>query len=161
MARTTGLGRPISALAGPHFVTRRPPIYPMLRQRFHTRARLLADRSGAIAAEFAIVVPILLLLTFSIIEFGRVMWTRNVLQSAVEDAARCSALSRPECDTVAELQSYAVSKSAGLPVPAEAFEIDTAACGTRVVATYSFAAIVPIIPLDFDVDARACRATPP
>lgn len=124
-------------------------------------ARLRANRRGAIAAEFALVVPILLLLIFSIIEFGRVMWTQNVLQSAVEDAARCSALKRPECDTTAELQSYAADRAAGLPVAPEAFEVDLIACGTRVVATYSFAAIVPIVPLDFDVDARACRPTPP
>jgi uncharacterized membrane protein len=120
-----------------------------------------SDRRGAIAAEFALVVPILLLLSFSIIEFGRVMWTRNVLQSAVEDAARCSALSRPECDTVAELQDYAVTKAAGLPVTADAFNLEIDACGTRVVATYSFASVVPVVPLEFDIDARACRATPP
>ena len=125
------------------------------------RVGLLANRSGAIAAEFALVVPILLLLTFSIIEFGRVMWTRNALQTAVEDAARCSALKRPECDTEAELQTYAASKATGLPVSGDAFDVEIAACGTRVVATYSFAAVVPIVPLDFNVDARACRPTPP
>ncbi len=122
--------------------------------------RLFTSRSGAIAAEFALIVPLLLLLTFSIIEFGRVMWTQNVLQSAVEDAARCSALKRPECDTADELKSYAVSKAAGLPIPSSAFAIDTIACGTRIQASYSFAAIVPIVPLNFSVDARACRATP-
>lgn len=145
-------------------MTRRFSSHAALHTTFRARARaaqLLANRSGAIAAEFALVVPILLLLTFSIIEFGRVMWTRNVLQSAVEDAARCSALKRPECDSLAELKDYAVSRSAGLPVAVEAFELEIVACGTRVVATYSFAAIVPIVPLDFNVDARACRPTPP
>lgn len=124
---------------------------------------LLANRSGSIAAEFALVVPILLLLTFSIIEFGRFMWTQNVLQSAVEDAARCSALNRPECTTVADVQTYAVSKAAGLPVTSDAFEVTDSVCGSSgklVEADYAFNSIVPFVPLNFPVTASACRPQP-
>lgn len=126
-------------------------------------ARLLANRSGSIAAEFALVIPILLLLTFSIIEFGRFMWTQNVLQSAVEDAARCSALNRPECTTVADVQTYAVSKAAGLPVTSDAFDVTDSVCGSSgklVEADYAFNSIVPFVPLNFPVTARACRPQP-
>lgn len=127
------------------------------------RRGLLANRSGSIAAEFALVVPILLLLTFSIIEFGRFMWTQNVLQSAVEDAARCSALNRPECTTAADVQTYAVSKSAGLPVTSDAFEVTDSVCGSSgklVEADYAFNPIVPFVPLNFSVTASACRPQP-
>lgn len=125
--------------------------------------RLIANRSGSIAAEFALVVPILLLLTFSIIEFGRFMWAENVLQSAVEDTARCSALKRPECDTDAEAQAYAVSKAAGLPVTDDAFAVSDSVCGSSgklVQAEYPFNPIVPFVPLDFPVTASACRPQP-
>jgi uncharacterized membrane protein len=127
------------------------------------RARLLANRSGSIAAEFALVVPILLLLTFSIIEFGRFMWTQNVLQSAVEDAARCSALNRPGCTTAADVQTYAVSKAAGLPVSSDAFQVTDSVCGSSgklVEADYAFTPIVPFVPLNFSVTASACRPQP-
>lgn len=127
------------------------------------RGRLLANRSGSIAAEFALVVPILLLLTFSIIEFGRFMWTQNVLQSAVEDAARCSALNRPGCTTPADVQTYAVSKSAGLPVTSDSFEVTDSVCGSSgklVEADYAFNSVVPFVPLNFSVMASACRPQP-
>ncbi len=127
------------------------------------RVRLLLSQSGSIAAEFALVVPILLLLTFSIIEFGRFMWTQNVLQSAVEDAARCGALNRPECTTAADVKTYAVSKSAGLPVTSDAFEVTDSVCGSSgklVEADYAFNPIVPFVPLNFSVTASACRPQP-
>ena len=125
------------------------------------RSGLKSDRRGSIAAEFALVIPLLLLLSFGIIEFGRAMWVRNSLQSAVEDAARCYALNRPECDTVAAVKSYAASKTGGVPVTDDMFTPTVVACGKQVEATYDFDSIVPVIPLDFEISARACRPAPP
>ncbi|HKX89884.1 MAG TPA: TadE/TadG family type IV pilus assembly protein [Sphingopyxis sp.] len=126
--------------------------------------RLHSDRRGSIAAEFALVIPLLLLLAFGIIEFGRTMWVRNSLQSAVEDAARCYALNRPECATVADVRAYAASKAMGVPVTADAFEASPATCGSvngrQVTATYPFVSIVPVIPLDYTINANACRPAP-
>lgn len=122
--------------------------------------RLHSDRHGSVAAEFALVIPLLLLLSFGIIEFGRTMWVRNSLQSAVEDAARCYALKRPQCTTVADVKSYAASKAMGVPVTGDAFKATVAACGRQVTADYSFVAMVPIIPLDYTISASACRPAP-
>lgn len=122
--------------------------------------RLHSDRRGSIAAEFALVIPLLLLLSFGIIEFGRTMWVRNSLQSAVEDAARCYALKRPECATAADTKTYAASKAMGVPVTADAFAATAAACGKQVTATYPFVSIVPVIPLDYTINASACRPAP-
>lgn len=122
--------------------------------------RLHSDRRGSIAAEFALVIPLLLLMSFGIIEFGRTMWVRNSLQSAVEDAARCYALKRPECATAADVEIYAASKAMGVPVTGDAFEATVVACGKRVTATYPFASVVPVIPLDYTIYASACRPIP-
>ncbi|MBO9696305.1 MAG: pilus assembly protein [Sphingopyxis sp.] len=125
---------------------------------------LHSDRRGSVAAEFALVIPLLLLLSFGIIEFGRTMWVRNSLQSAVEDAARCYALKRPECATVADVKSYAAARAMGVPVTADAFEAAPATCGSvngrQVTATYPFVSIVPVIPLDYTISASACRPAP-
>jgi len=127
--------------------------------------RLSSDRRGSIAAEFALVIPLLLLLSFGMIEFGRAMWVRNSLQSTVEDAARCYALNRPECDTVDEVKAYAAANAMGVPVTEDAFNPQPAACGSvagkQVEGTYTFVSIVPVIPLNFAITARACRAAPP
>lgn len=128
------------------------------------RSRRRLGCRGSITAEFALVIPILLLLSFGIIEFGRTMWVRNSLQSAVEDAVRCYSLKRPECATVADVKNYAASKSLGVPVTADAFNASVAACGSvagkKVTASYPFQSIVPVIPLDYTITASACRPAP-
>lgn len=140
-----------------------PPVRPSQQQSTSERRRsgLRSDRRGSIAAEFALVIPILLLLSFGIIEFGRVMWVRNSLQSAVEDAARCYALNRPECETTDAVKSYAASKTGGVPATEDMFTPSVVACGKQVVATYDFDSFVPVIPLDIEISARACRPAPP
>ena len=48
--------------------------------------------SGAVAVEFALVLPLLLLLTLGIYDFGRLQYERIVVTSASYEAARASAL---------------------------------------------------------------------
>jgi Flp pilus assembly protein TadG len=54
---------------------------------FEHRSRL-RGQSGAAAVEFALVLPVLLLLLFGIIEFGRLMTTYSTVRSAGREAAR-------------------------------------------------------------------------
>lgn len=62
-----------------------------LRKFFHRE-------DGASAAEFALVLPVFLLFTFGLIEFGMLFYTSTQLHWATEDAARCSSV-RPDCKT--------------------------------------------------------------
>ncbi|MDP6689752.1 MAG: TadE/TadG family type IV pilus assembly protein [Alphaproteobacteria bacterium] len=55
-----------------------------LRQYF----RLRRDRRGAIAIEFALILPVLLLILFGIVEFGAIMFTRHVMFYSAREAAR-------------------------------------------------------------------------
>jgi Flp pilus assembly protein TadG len=48
--------------------------------------------SGAVAVEFALVLPLLLLLALGIYDFGRLQYERIVVTSAAYEAARASAL---------------------------------------------------------------------
>lgn len=50
--------------------------------------RLILDRGGASAAEFALVLPLLILLLFGIIDGGRFMWTINRAEKAAQMGAR-------------------------------------------------------------------------
>jgi Flp pilus assembly protein TadG len=61
----------------------------------------LRDERGAAAVEFALVVPVLLLLVFGMIDFGRLLFTRNNLQSAVREGARVAAARPNPTDGVA------------------------------------------------------------
>lgn len=53
---------------------------------------------GAAAVEMAIVLPILLLILFGIIDFGRLLYTKVELSSAARDGARILALQKPMSD---------------------------------------------------------------
>jgi Flp pilus assembly pilin Flp len=57
------------------------------------RARMLMrDEEGAAVVEFALVMPILALIIFGIIDFGRAFYTVNNIISAVREGARYGAI---------------------------------------------------------------------
>ena len=51
--------------------------------------RVPGDCEGNAAAEFALLIPLLLLLIFGVYEFGRLYWIQNTLQYAAEQTGRC------------------------------------------------------------------------
>jgi len=55
--------------------------------------RLTRDQSGASAAEFALVLPLVLILLFGIIDAGRWMWTYNKAEKATQMGARLAVVS--------------------------------------------------------------------
>lgn len=68
------------------------------------RRRLVADRTGAAAAEMAIVVPIFVALIFGTFELGHFFMSEHIVQKSVRDAARYAArqpmTSYPGCNSV-------------------------------------------------------------
>lgn len=55
--------------------------------------KILRNKRGSAVLEFALVLPILLLILFGITEFGRAIMTTNVLNSAAREGARLAAVS--------------------------------------------------------------------
>lgn len=53
-------------------------------------ARLARDRNGASAAEFALVLPLLVLFLLGIIDVGRLMWTVNQAEKATQAGVRAA-----------------------------------------------------------------------
>jgi hypothetical protein len=73
--------------------------------------RLFRDRSASSAAEFALVLPLLLLLLFGIIDVGRFMWEYNEAEKATQMGARYAVVT----DLVpAGLSTYSFSLSDGI-----------------------------------------------
>lgn len=67
---------------------------------------LLKDERGANAVEFAIVVPVLLLIVLGIIQFGMILFTYNNMVQAAREAARTLAVQET---TAAEAQQIALN----------------------------------------------------
>jgi Flp pilus assembly protein TadG len=80
-----------------------------------SRRSLAVDRQRSQAmTEFALVAPVLLLLTFGIIDFGRAMFLYAMLGSAAEDAARSAAASSSPLPTDSSLLSIASAHLTGV-----------------------------------------------
>ena len=112
--------------------------------------RLLADRRGAAAIEFAFASTALMLLVFGVIEVGRILWTRQALQGAAAETARCLAIGSLNCPSgatyaataaanrgVSDLQSAMVTVAASDPCGSASGSF------TKVTIAYPYASVVP------------------
>jgi Flp pilus assembly protein TadG len=111
----------------------------MDRQR--SGGRSARDR-GAAAVEFALVLPLLLLLVFAIIDFGRALSAQITLTQAAREGARLTALGQP--NVVSRTQAAAVGLS---PVDVTVTSCPAGAGPSAngvVVASYSFSFVTPV-----------------
>ena len=75
----------------------------------------LKDETGQNLVEFALVVPLLLILVFGIAEFGRAWMTQNILTGAAREASRLGVIRAPYGGkSVAESRGYQILTSAGI-----------------------------------------------
>ena len=80
-----------------------------------TRHRI-AREDGVAAVEFAIILPVLALLLFGVLEFGRVWSQYQVFQGAAREGARCAAVaSTSDCDIEDEITAAAEPYSPNAP----------------------------------------------
>lgn len=81
--------------------------------------RLLRDRTGASAAEFALVLPLLLILLLGIIDGGRWMWEYNRIEKATQNAVRYAAVTAPVADGITTADFVGIGGlKAGETIPA-------------------------------------------
>jgi len=95
--------------------------------------RLAFDRSGATAAEFALVLPLLLLLIFGIIDGSRFIWEYNRAEKATQVGARVAVVTNAIPSGLAAANYVGVGGlTQGDPIPVSA--LGTLSC-TRTVCT--------------------------
>ena len=120
------------------------------------------DRCGASAVEFSLVIVPLLLFIFGTIEFSRLMWTRQSMQSLSISAARCVALLQPDCISGSaynetNTKTYIINRagSFGVPLIASNITISTSAAATQAECRITGFTIVKI---DYTFSTLAPRA---
>jgi Flp pilus assembly protein TadG len=64
----------------------------------HAIRRFVRERDAGPIVEFAVVVPVLLLMLFGIVDFARAFFQRNNLVAAVREGARYAAVLELPCD---------------------------------------------------------------
>jgi TadE-like protein len=83
--------------------------------------KLTHDQSGSSAAEFAIVLPLLLIFLFGIIDAGRWLWTYNRTEKATMMGARFAVVANPITDGLDSSYLSVGGLTQGDPIPASAF----------------------------------------
>jgi Flp pilus assembly protein TadG len=81
----------------------------------HSSSRLfkfMGCRKGSVAVEFALIIPVALMIFIGIIEVGRAMWVRASLQFVAEEGARYMMVHQNASD--AELSAFALDKLVGV-----------------------------------------------
>ena len=110
------------------------------------------NECGAAAAEFALLLPVLLMILFGIIEFGMIMYGREVVTNASREGARAGIVQRTPPVTAGEITTVATSYLAGTGIALADVVIAVptfgGATGTpvTVTATYNYPWLIPYIP---------------
>lgn len=103
---------------------------------------------GAAAVEFALVLPILVLLIFGIVDFGRLLRAQITITEAAREAARASALvSDAAATTRSDDVTAGLDDTAGSPTTTVTDSCKTTSDpsdDTSVTVTYQFSFITPV-----------------
>ena len=103
---------------------------------------ILKDEKGQNIVEFALVVPMLLLLVFGIAEFGRAWMTRNILTGAAREAVRIAVVPAGTIAT-ATARANQVLASAGITTATVSLNDDGISFGTiTATVSYNFPVVV-------------------
>lgn len=116
---------------------------------------ILRDERAASAAEFVLVLPLLILLTIGTINLGLMMYVYSTLNFAVEDAARCASVKTTVCTDAGTLQAYAEARYRG-PADGLTFALTTEACGSRVVGSVDYDFTTGLTSTTIPLSASAC-----
>ncbi|OMH34547.1 pilus assembly protein TadE [Tersicoccus sp. Bi-70] len=110
----------------------------------------LGSERGAAAVEFALVVPVLLLLLLGIIEFGRAYNTQIELSGAAREAARVMAVRNDATAAKAAAQAAAPSLNPALTTGQITIGLSNgSSCAANASTTYPVVTVTAAYPLKF------------
>ena len=113
--------------------------------------RRLTER-GAVAAEFALLLPVILLVLFGTIEFGMIMYSRELITNASREGARAGIVQVSPKPTAGAITTIATTYLTGTGItPADVTITVVGAGGVNpatltVTATYRYPWLIPYIP---------------
>ena len=110
--------------------------------------RFIRARRGAVALEFAIGLPIFLAMVYGIFEFGRVFWTQNTMEFAIEQAARFTMVNPNAAN--AQIIDVVEVNAVGLDTTLIAVDIvfeqaEGNNSFVNITGTYSYAPMIPLV----------------
>jgi Flp pilus assembly protein TadG len=131
----------------------------MRNPRIGQNAHWWSDRDGSTAVEFALVLPVLILLIFGALGLMTAMSMNTALHFAVEDAARCAAVKTTVCADQTTTSSYASGKYKGPSMTGLTFTLTSPACGKQVVGAGTFVLSTGLATFNVPMSVQACYPT--
>lgn len=116
----------------------------------------LRDDAAATAAEFALVIPLFLLIVFGTISGSIMMSAVNQVHYAAERAARCLAVDVSAACPSGTIDAYAKKFYFGPSLTGLTFTTTAPACGKRVVGTGSYDLFSGVGSTSVTITANAC-----
>ena len=107
---------------------------------------------GAVAAEFALLLPVLLTILFGTIEFGMIMYSRELITNASREGARAGIVQVSPKPTAGTITTIATTYLTGTGISLAQVTIAVPAFGggtgtpVTVTATYRYPWLIPYIP---------------
>lgn len=93
---------------------------------------------GAVAVEFAILLPLLLMLVLGTIEFGRAYNAQITLTNAARDGVRVMAITNVAADAKTAAKNAAASVSSAIPISDVTLSSTTCSTGSQVTLTIKY-----------------------
>ena len=121
---------------------------------FRKLRRILADRRGVTALEFAFVAPLVITLQLGTIYVALMMFSVSSLEYAVQEGARCASVQTSLCTSVASTTNYTATRYFGFGTPV--FTPTTTICGNLVSASLSFSLTTGFDDYTVPLSAAAC-----
>lgn len=109
---------------------------------------LLGDKRGVAAVEFALIMPVFLVLVMGGFNLGWAFLLNQRLEFAAEGAARCAAIGK--CSTDSAITDYATKAAA---IDGAEFHATAETCGKQVTGHYQLDVIQLFSPIVIDVTA--------
>lgn len=98
------------------------------RQSVMRKIRRFRCDNGASMAEFAIVAPVLIMLTFGAIEFGIAFNRAQAIEAAAREGARLASI---QSTTQADIDARVAAALAGLPITPNPVQVNPSVCAGR------------------------------
>lgn len=122
--------------------------------------KCFANDRGVAAVEFAIVLPVFIMLVMGIVDFGRIYWIKSSMQYVVEQSARHAMVNSDI--TEAALETYAYAQETSVSGSGAVFDATIDASGAinfmTITGTYTFNFITPLVGTTLTLNAKS--ATP-
>ncbi len=109
------------------------------------------NERGAAAVEFAILLPVLMLILFGVIEFGMIMYSREIITNASREGARTGIVQAIAKPTTGDIQTVVTNYLTGTGIDPNAVTTTIAGAGLtapntlNVTVTYPYNFFVPAL----------------